>query len=232
MSKELTAEERAFAYLQDRDYAWNHDLANWAGRVAGSVTGARKKFKGRRRAIADTFKSGYKDNAGASANQEAMKVAMKSNSSKFDTEKQRAAVIDKAKGATMNRVVGGTVGGAVVGGAAGVGIGHLATGKSRKRAAFLESKGDSMSNKERAELVAKKAKIKRAKVIGGALGAVAGGVGGHLLGKQAARKNKLKLFKGYNAKKSAAMRQHNESTKGKDGKGVLDKIAERAAARK
>lgn len=227
MSKELTAEERAFAYLQEREYSKLHDAANWVGRQVGNITGVNNYITGKRKAVADTYKSGKKDGNQVSATQVAMKTAMKSNSSKFDTDKARAIVIDKAKGATMNRVVGGTAGGAVLGGAAGVGIGHLATGKSRKRAAFLESKGDSISNKERAELAHHKGKIKRAKIIGGAVGTIAGGGAGYLIGKGYARKNKLKLLKGYNSKKTSAMNQHNESTKGKDGKGVLDKIADR-----
>lgn len=156
---------------------------------------------------------------------------MKSNSSKFDTEKLRDAAVKKGKTLAMHKTVGATAGGAVIGGALGAGIGHLATSKSRKRVAFLKSKGDSLSNKERAELVAKQAKVKNAKIIGGAVGAVAGGAGGYVLGNKAGKKAKLKTLKGYNSKKTAAMNQHNEATKDKDGKGVLDKIADRVAAR-
>lgn len=231
MSKEMSAEDRAFAYLEETNYAAIHRGANWLGRQVGKVKGLNKRLKGQRQAVADTFKSGKQDGDNVSPNQVAMKEAMKSNSSKFDTVKKRSAAVLAGKKGALHRIAGGTAGGAVLGGAAGVGIGHLASGSSRKRAAYLKSKGDSMSNKERAELVHHEGKIKKAKVIGGVVGTLAGAGAGYLAGKGAARKNKLKLFKAYNKSKTSAMNQHNKATKDKDGKGVLDKIADRVKAR-
>lgn len=246
----MTAEEKAFAYLQDRDYAWYHNTANKLGRGLAGVSDVGSRIKGKAQAVSDTFKSGLQGSKNVSANQVAMKTAMKSNS-KFDTDKERNIMLDKAKGQSMHRVVGGTAVGAVGGGLAGAGLAHLATSKSRKRIAFLESKGESMSNKERAELVAKKAKVRNAKVISGVAGAIGGGILGNKIGKGYARSNKLKLVKEYNAAKTAAINVHNESTKSKDakaqfnaskdpnkklsnfvGRGVVDRIQDRVNAKK
>ena len=214
MSKELTAEERAFAYLQNREYTM---VGRGATNVGASLgRGARKAEKGISR-LSSRFKS-----IGAAFNIESKRKG-RDQAERLDTRdkataatgfnrlQKKAEVRDKIKSSNMNRIVGGTAIGTVGGAALGAGIGHLATSKSRKRAAFLESKGDSMSNKERAELVSHKAKIKKAKVIGGVVGAVAGGVGGHLVGKKSAKDKGNKLKYAYKKALGKSVGEYNSA---------------------
>lgn len=205
--KEFTsAEQKAISYLQDREYSKAGDAVTAAGAKIGEFFRKKKSDNSGSR-VGNRFAS-FKKAFNISKNRKAegfvktqsaahtvRDQAMKATG--FDRKAERAKVLDKIKAGNMHRIVGGTAAGTVVGGAVGAGIGHLATSKSRKRISFLETKGNNLSNKEREELVTLKAKVKKAKVIGGAVGAVAGGAGGYFGGKHLADKNKGKLKSAY-----------------------------------
>lgn len=223
MSKELTAEEKAFAYLQDKNYTKVGEAATSAGAETGKLfrkaEEGKQKVTSRLGSIKDAFNIERKRKGGKQAERldRRDKATAKTG---FDRLKNKAILRDKIKTSNMHRIGGGTVLGAVGGGALGAGVAHLATSKSRKRVAFLESKGDSMSNKERAELVAKKSKVKNAKIISGTVGAVAGGIGGHIIGKNSAKKNSSVLKNAYRKALGKSVGEYNTATKRKTGYNV------------